>query len=124
MTENNHPMESDRRLVTVMFADISGFTAMSEKMDPEEVTEVMKDCFSMMGECIEEHGGTIDKFMGDSVMVLFGAPKAQEDAHARCHALVLSDKFRMFQHMIISFQRVQNRCSESFDLVQYKHNTL
>ena len=73
-------MESERRIATVMFADISGFTAISEKMDPEQVTRAMNDCFSMMEECIEQHGGTIDKFIGDCVMVLFGVPKALEDA--------------------------------------------
>ncbi len=80
MSENNHHIESERRIATVMFADISGFTAMSEKMDPEQVTCVMNDCFCMMEECIEQHGGTIDKFIGDCVMVLFGIPKALEDA--------------------------------------------
>ncbi|MGO9145799.1 MAG: adenylate/guanylate cyclase domain-containing protein [Desulfomonilia bacterium] len=94
MNENIHN-ESDRRLVTVMFADISGFTAMSEKMDPEEVTEVMKDCFSMMGKCIEEHGGAIDKFMGDCVMVLFGAPMAQEDAPHRALNTALEIRTRL-----------------------------
>jgi class 3 adenylate cyclase/tetratricopeptide (TPR) repeat protein len=78
--ENNTSIESERRIATVMFADISGFTAMSEKMDPEQVTCTMNDCFFMMGECIEKHGGTIDKFIGDCVMVLFGVPKALEDA--------------------------------------------
>ena len=98
MSENTNYTESDRRLVTVMFADISGFTAMSEKMDPEEVSEVMKDCFSMMGECIEEHGGTIDKFIGDCVMVLYGAPKAQEDAPHRAlnTALEIKKKLQKF----------------------------
>ena len=95
MSENNHSMESDRRLVTVMFADISGFTAMSEKMDSEEVTEVMKECFSMMEKCIEEYGGTIDKFMGDCVMVLFGAPKAQEDAPHRALNTALEIRKRL-----------------------------
>jgi class 3 adenylate cyclase/tetratricopeptide (TPR) repeat protein len=80
VSENNTSIESERRIATVMFADISGFTAMSEKMDPEQVTCTMNDCFFMMGECIEKHGGTIDKFMGDCVMVLFGVPKALEDA--------------------------------------------
>ena len=50
MDETTPPIESERRLVTVMFADISGFTAMSEKMDPEEVVDVMKGCFTMMGQ--------------------------------------------------------------------------
>ena len=76
-------MESERRLVTVMFADISGFTAMSEKMDPEELTDIMNECFHMMEACIDEYGGTIDKFMGDCVMALFGAPKSLEDAPHR-----------------------------------------
>jgi len=76
----NTSIESERRIATVMFADISGFTAMSERMDPEQVTCVMNDCFCMMEECIEKHGGTIDKFIGDCVMVLFGIPKALEEA--------------------------------------------
>ena len=80
MNGTNSTIESERRIATVMFADISGFTAMSEKMDPEQVTCTMNDCFFMMEECIEKHGGTIDKFIGDCVMVLFGIPKALEDA--------------------------------------------
>ena len=80
MHGTNGTIESERRIATVMFADISGFTAMSEKMDPEQVTCTMNDCFFMMEECIEKHGGTIDKFIGDCVMVLFGIPKALEDA--------------------------------------------
>jgi class 3 adenylate cyclase/tetratricopeptide (TPR) repeat protein len=87
--------EGERKNVTVLFADISGFTAMSEKMDPEEVTDIMNECFSMMGECIEEHGGTIDKFMGDCVMVLFGAPKAQEDAPHRALNTALEIRKRL-----------------------------
>jgi class 3 adenylate cyclase/tetratricopeptide (TPR) repeat protein len=79
MKEEQENRDSERRLATVMFADISGFTAMSEKMDPEEVTCTMNDCFCMMGECIAKHGGTIDKFIGDCVMALFGVPKALED---------------------------------------------
>jgi class 3 adenylate cyclase/tetratricopeptide (TPR) repeat protein len=95
MSENNHHIESDRRLVTVMFADISGFTAMSEKMDPEEVSDVMKECFSMMEKIIDEYGGTIDKFIGDCVMVLFGAPKAQEDAPHRALNTALEIRKRL-----------------------------
>jgi class 3 adenylate cyclase/tetratricopeptide (TPR) repeat protein len=76
-------VEGERRRVTVLFADISGFTPMSEMMEPEEVTGIMNRCFSMIGECIEKHGGTIDKFMGDCMMALFGAPIALEDAPQR-----------------------------------------
>jgi len=80
MSDRTPIIESERSLVTVMFADISGFTVISEKMDPEEVTDIMNECFCLMGECIERHGGTIDKFMGDCVMALFGASKTLEDA--------------------------------------------
>jgi class 3 adenylate cyclase/tetratricopeptide (TPR) repeat protein len=72
--------ESERRTASVIFADISGFTAMSEKIDPEEMTAIVNDCFNRMGRVIERQGGTIDKFMGDCIMVLFGVPQAIEDA--------------------------------------------
>jgi len=72
--------ESERRVATVMFADISGFTRMSDGMDPEDVTAIMNNCFSMMGRVIGKYGGTIDKFIGDGVMVLFGVPTAIENA--------------------------------------------
>jgi len=75
--------ESQRRQATVIFADISGFTAMSEKLDPEEVTDVMNGCFEMVERIVHKHGGTIDKFIGDAVMALFGAANALEDAPRR-----------------------------------------
>ncbi len=67
MTEQagtHYRRESERRQATIVFADISGFTAMSEKLDAEEVTSVINDCFDMMGEVIGAHGGHIDKFIG------------------------------------------------------------
>jgi class 3 adenylate cyclase/tetratricopeptide (TPR) repeat protein len=76
----NRPRESERRRATILFADISGFTAMSERMDPEEVTVIMNDCFRMMGAIVSRHEGTIDKFIGDCMMALFGVPVAVEDA--------------------------------------------
>ena len=76
-------IDGERRHVTVLFADVSGFTPMSETMDPEDVTGIMNECFRMIGECIETHGGIIDKFIGDCVMALFGAPVALEDAPQR-----------------------------------------
>ena len=97
MSEKDNSIESDRRLVTVMFADISGFTAMSEKMDPEMVTDIMNECFRFMGECIENHGGTIDKFMGDCVMALFGAPKTLEDGPHRAINSALEMRNRLLR---------------------------
>ena len=80
MEDRKITKESERRNATVLFADISGFTAMSEKMDPEEVTTVMNNCFRLMEEVIKKYGGTIDKFIGDCVMALFGVPVAIENA--------------------------------------------
>jgi class 3 adenylate cyclase/tetratricopeptide (TPR) repeat protein len=72
--------ESERRQATVLFADISGFTSMSARMDPEDVTATMNDCFEMLGNAVQSHGGHVDKFIGDCIMAVFGAPKALEDA--------------------------------------------
>src|SRR5438309_9406868 len=71
--------EDERKLVTIVFADISGFTALSEKKDPEEVRELMKTCFESLVPLVQKYEGTIDKFIGDEIMALFGAPIAHED---------------------------------------------
>jgi class 3 adenylate cyclase/predicted ATPase len=73
------PHRAERKQVTVMFADISGFTAMSEKLDPEEVRSMINACFERLGEAIDRYGGHIDKFIGDEIMALFGAPVAHEN---------------------------------------------
>jgi class 3 adenylate cyclase/tetratricopeptide (TPR) repeat protein len=70
---------SDRRVVTVLFTDVSGFTAMSEKLDPEEVTEIVNQFFAVLTEPIYRFGGVVDKYIGDAIMALFGAPIAHED---------------------------------------------
>ena len=73
--------EGEWKQVTILFADISGFTALSESLDAEAVRRTINGCFERMGEAVEPYGGYIDKFIGDEMMVLFGAPRAQE-AHA------------------------------------------
>ena len=72
-------IESERRLVTILFADVSGFTAMSEKLDPEAVTTVLNDCFKGLISIIYKYEGVIDKFIGDEIMAIFGAPLAHEN---------------------------------------------
>ncbi|MBF0340971.1 MAG: tetratricopeptide repeat protein [Magnetococcales bacterium] len=73
------PLESERKNVTVLFADISGFTAMSEKMDPEEVTNIMNGCMKMLADIVHRYEGYVDKFIGDCIMALFGAPFTHEN---------------------------------------------
>ncbi|HEY7127604.1 MAG TPA: adenylate/guanylate cyclase domain-containing protein [Ktedonobacterales bacterium] len=69
----------ERRLVTILFADMTGSTALAEHMDPEEVRLLLAGYFSTMAQAIHRHGGTIEKFIGDAVMAVFGAPTAHED---------------------------------------------
>ncbi|MBO9539921.1 tetratricopeptide repeat protein [bacterium] len=69
----------DRRVVTVLFTDVSGFTAMSEKLDPQQVTEIVNQFFEVLTEPIYRFGGVVDKYIGDAIMALFGAPIAHED---------------------------------------------
>ncbi len=69
----------ERRLLTILFADLSGFTALSSKLDPEEVQEVASTCFEHLNQPIVKHGGTIHKYEGDLVIALFGYPSAHED---------------------------------------------
>jgi adenylate cyclase len=69
----------DRRELTVMFADIRGFTGLSERLEPEEVVELLNGYLGIATDVIFEHRGTIDKFIGDAIMALFGAPVPIED---------------------------------------------
>src|SRR3954452_21011608 len=69
----------ERRHATVLFADLSGYTAAAERMDPEAVKGLVDRTLRRLGDVIERFGGTIDKFIGDNVMGVFGAPVAHED---------------------------------------------
>ncbi len=72
-------IEKERKDVTVVFADISGFTTMSEKLDPEELTNIMNECFRKLSAMVYRYEGIIDKFIGDCIMAIFGAPVTHED---------------------------------------------
>jgi adenylate cyclase len=83
--------ESQR--ITLLFADVRGFTTMAEKMKPREAVEVLNDFFARMTNVIFEHDGTLDKYLGDGLMALFGAPFAlQNDAEAAVRAAVNMQK--------------------------------
>jgi class 3 adenylate cyclase len=83
-TEESAPaLEGERKHVTVLFSDLSGYSAMSEKLDPEEVKEIMSRIFGEIAQVVAKYGGFIEKFVGDAVMVLFGVPKTHEDDPVR-----------------------------------------
>ena len=93
-------IESERRLVTILFADVTGFTAMSEKLDPEDVSYVLNDCFKGLISIVYKYEGVIDKFIGDEIMAIFGAPIAHEndpERAVRCAKEMLDyiDRFNM-----------------------------
>jgi adenylate cyclase len=71
--------DGDRRPVTVLFADLAGFTALSEGLDPEDVRAIQADLFREMSASVERYEGFVEKFVGDAVMAVFGAPRAHED---------------------------------------------
>jgi len=75
-------LEGERKLVTVLFADVANYTSISEKLDPEEVHQIMDGAFKILMDEIHRFEGTINQFTGDGVMALFGAPVAHED-HAQ-----------------------------------------
>ena len=73
----------ERKHVTVMFSDLSGYTAMTEKLDPEEVKEIMDRIFGKISQVVVKYEGFIEKFVGDAVMAIFGVPKTHEDDPVR-----------------------------------------
>ena len=64
----------EKRTCTFLFTDVRGFTNLSEKLDPEQVTEIMNKALTVQVECIQKHGGMVDKFIGDACMAIFNAP--------------------------------------------------
>ena len=69
----------ERRIVTVLFCDVTGSTALAEKMDPESWAEIMDQAFDYLTEPIDRFDGTVARLMGDAILAFFGAPKAHED---------------------------------------------
>jgi predicted ATPase/class 3 adenylate cyclase len=85
----------DRRPVTVVFADLAGFTAIGERLDPEDVRAFQQDLFKEMAEVIERYEGFVEKYVGDAVMAVFGAPIAHEDDPERAVRAALAMHERM-----------------------------
>jgi hypothetical protein len=74
-------IEGERKVVTVLFADVANYTAMSAKLDPEEVHQIMDGCFKILMDEIHKYEGTINQFTGDGVMAIFGAPVVDSEGN-------------------------------------------
>jgi len=90
------PAREERKVVTVLFADLVGFTSRAERMDPEDVRALLAPYHAHLRSELERYGGTVEKFIGDAVMALFGAPVAHEDDPERAvrAALAIRDWVR------------------------------
>jgi adenylate cyclase len=87
--------EADRRQVTLLFADLTGFTSLAERLDPETVRAFQNALFEAMARAVTHFDGFIEKFVGDAVMAVFGAPRAHEDDPVRA----LEAALEMLQHV-------------------------
>jgi len=94
--EGEQLLAGHRRLITAVFCDLRGFTSFAEQADPEELFGVLGEYHRMMGAAITEHGGTLEHFAGDGVMVFFNDPIAQDDHVERAvrMALAMRERFR------------------------------
>lgn len=89
-------MSEERRLVTVLFADVVGSTTLGDAMDPEDLRRLLSRFLSIASEVVAEHGGTLEKFIGDAAMAIFGLPHAHDDDARRAldAATALRDRVR------------------------------
>ncbi|WP_437637646.1 adenylate/guanylate cyclase domain-containing protein [Sorangium sp. So ce854] len=98
IVRGEHPLAlgGKRAAVSVLFADVVGFTPLAESRDPERMVALLNELFSMLTEIVFRHGGTVDKFIGDCVMAVWGAPLPQPD-HARRALAAAEDMMRFLE---------------------------
>ena len=89
-------MAEERRIVTILFSDVAGSTALGEELDPEDLRALLARYYGIAKEVVAEHGGTLEKFIGDAVMAVFGIPTAHGDDPVRAiaAAVQLRDRVR------------------------------
>src|ERR671921_856643 len=80
----------ERKVVSVLFADLVGFTSRAEALDPEDVEAILRPYHERLRSVLEWHGGTVEKFVGDAVLAVFGAPVAHEDDPERAVRAAIS----------------------------------
>ena len=96
-----------RKTVTVLFSDFAGSTALGERLDPESLRRVMGRYFDAMREVLERHGGTVEKFIGDAVMAVFGIPRLHEDDALRAvrAAAGMRDRLAALNEQLVGVRR-------------------
>lgn len=93
----------DKRTVTIMMSDLRGFSALSERLPPEQVVRIINNYLATMTEVIKKHKGTIDEFIGDAILAIFGAPVTREDDAARATACAVEMQLAM--HAVNEYNR-------------------
>jgi class 3 adenylate cyclase len=110
--ETEVTLGSSRKYLTTFFSDIRGFTELSERMEPEELVGELNDYLTEMTEIVFAHGGTLDKYIGDAVMVFFGDPVPQDDHAERAVRMAVAMQARMSELQM----RWRNRYDEVFSI--------
>ncbi len=103
---------SSRKFLTIFFSDVRGFTASAERMEPEELVDELNDYLSEMTDIVFKHGGTLDKYVGDAVMVFFGDPVPQDDHAQRAVRMA----FEMRERMTELRERWLHKYHEAFEI--------
>ncbi|MBX3274348.1 MAG: HAMP domain-containing protein [Sandaracinaceae bacterium] len=101
--EQSMELGGQRRAITVLFADVVAFTPLSDRLAPEDVVAILNELFTLLTEAVFRHGGTVDKFVGDSLMALFGAPAEQPD-HAARALFAAEDMMRFLESANAGFE--------------------
>src|SRR6185312_5709549 len=95
LTQTADASQSDRRTVTVLFADLSGFTRLGRELDPEDLKSLLDECLSELLEEVTAREGWLDKQIGDAILAVFGAPIAHEDDPVRALRAAIAMQARM-----------------------------
>ena len=89
LMEAGGKLPDERRLITSLFADVSGFTSLSERLDPEQLIEVIDPLITGLSQVVGRYEGVVDKYAGDALLALFGAPVSHEDDAERALSVAL-----------------------------------